>query len=160
MQVQGFVVPQLGEVLHGEAVLGPVLEDRAVAAVGNEFVRVLCHGRIQVVLDHQHNGCRLAARGGVLVHRTRVHSVGGAVAVQVNSAVFVQFPRAFFRHHRVVRLRDVAQRIPNGEYFFVWGQEVFSLGRVGNGRVPTGMFGEKVRNSGAQFVLKRHVWVH
>ena len=136
------------------------MEDRAVAAVGNEFVGVLRHGRIQVVLDHQHNGRRLAACGGVLVHRTRVQGVGGAVAVQVDSAVFVQFPRAFFRHHGVVRLRDVAQRIPNGEYFFVRRQEVLALGRVGNRGVPTGMFGEKVRNTGAQFVLKRHVWVH
>jgi len=41
-----------GQVLHGEQVLGPVLEYSPIAPVGNEFIRMLGYSRIKVILDH------------------------------------------------------------------------------------------------------------
>ena len=52
------------QVAHHEAVLGPVLEDGAIAAVRDELLRVLGDGRIQVVLDHQHDGRGLGVFAG------------------------------------------------------------------------------------------------
>ena len=43
-----------GQILHGEPVLSPVLEDGSVSAVDNQLVRVLGHSFVQVVLDHGH----------------------------------------------------------------------------------------------------------
>ena len=57
---QRLVVGHLAQVSHRQAVLRPVLEDGTVAAVDDEFVRVLCHFRVEVVLYHQHDGGSLS----------------------------------------------------------------------------------------------------
>ena len=44
----------------GTAHLGPVGEDLAVAAVGDQLLRELRHAVVQVVHDHQDDGDRLA----------------------------------------------------------------------------------------------------
>ena len=66
--------------------LGPVREDRAVAAVCDELVRELCHGRVQVVLDHVLDGRGLYGFGWVPFHRVRLHlPVRGAEPVPAKS---------------------------------------------------------------------------
>ena len=75
---EGLFVGHLAEVFHREAVLGPVLEDGAVTAVGNQLVGVLGDGGVEVVLDHQHYRGGLAGTGGVLVDRAGVHVVARA----------------------------------------------------------------------------------
>jgi len=51
---QRLLIGHLREVLHGEPVLSPVLKNSSVAAIGDELVRMLGNGRIEVVGDHQH----------------------------------------------------------------------------------------------------------
>ena len=51
-------VGHLRQVLHDKQVLCPVLEHCSVASVSDELMRMLRHGRIQIVLDHHHySGC-------------------------------------------------------------------------------------------------------
>jgi len=56
---QGLLITHLRQVFHGEPVLCPVLEDGAVAAIGDELMRVLGHCRVKVVGYHQHYGSSL-----------------------------------------------------------------------------------------------------
>ena len=56
---QRLIVSHRSKVLHREPVLRPVLEDGAVAAVYNQFVGMLGHSLVQIVLDHRHNSRRL-----------------------------------------------------------------------------------------------------
>ena len=72
---QRLLVSHGGKVLHGQQVLRPILENRSVAAVDYEFVRMLRNPRIQIVLDHRHNGCRLPGFRRILIYRTGVHRV-------------------------------------------------------------------------------------
>ena len=52
-------VGHLREIFHSEQILCPVLENGTVAAVGDQFVGMLGHPRIEIVLDHHHD------RGGL-----------------------------------------------------------------------------------------------
>ena len=61
---EGLLLGHFAQVAHDEAVLCPVLEDGAVAAVGDELLRVLGDGRVQVVLDHEHDGRGLGCLAG------------------------------------------------------------------------------------------------
>ena len=53
------IISHLGEVAHGQKVLRPVLKNRAVAAIGDEFVGVFGNFWVEVILNHQLDGRRL-----------------------------------------------------------------------------------------------------
>ena len=108
---QGLLIGHRCKILHGQAVLGPVLEDGAVSAVDYQLVRVLGYARVQVVLDHGHNGCCLSGFCWVFVNRTGVHLIVRPVAVHVDSAVVFQFLGEFRGQLRVLAGREVAQGV-------------------------------------------------
>ena len=56
---KSLLVSHLGQILHHKTVLCPVLEHGSVASIGDQFMRVLCHTIVQIVLDHRHYGSRL-----------------------------------------------------------------------------------------------------
>ena len=88
---QGLLFGHGGKVLHGQAVLRPVLEDGSVASVNDELVGVLGDAGIQVVLDHGHDGSRLSALCRIFVNRPGVHVVRRAEPVHIDAAVAMQF---------------------------------------------------------------------
>ena len=53
------VISHLAKVLHDEAILRPILEHCSVSTVGDEFMWKLCNSRVKVVVNHQHDRCRL-----------------------------------------------------------------------------------------------------
>ena len=53
------VICHFAKVLHDEAILRPILEHCSVSTVGDEFVRKLSNGGVKVVVNHQHDRCRL-----------------------------------------------------------------------------------------------------
>ncbi len=55
VHMQGLLITHHGEVLHGEQVLCPVLKYRAIATIGDEFIRMLGNRGVKVVLDHEHD---------------------------------------------------------------------------------------------------------
>ena len=52
---EGLVIPHFTEVFHHQTVLRPILENRTVATIGDEFMRELSNSRVQVIVNHQHN---------------------------------------------------------------------------------------------------------
>ncbi len=126
MHVQRLVLGHGGEVLHGQQVLRPVLKDGSVASVGDELVRMLRHRRIQVVLDHQHDGRSLGRAGGVVPNRPGVHRVGGAKAVHINASVAAEFVSEFRCQNLVVAGLKVAERVAQRQLFFIRAQNVLA----------------------------------
>ena len=134
--------------------MGPVLEDGSVAAIGDQFVRVLGHGGIQVVLDHQHDGCGLPALGGILVDGTGVHLVVGTVAVHVDTAVFVQFLHKFRCEGGVEGGIEVAECIAQGQLLLCGSQNILALRGVVDGGVVRFQCGQFGRNALHKILLE------
>jgi len=40
------------QVLHGQKVLCPILEDRPISSIGDQFMRMLGNAGVQIILDH------------------------------------------------------------------------------------------------------------
>ena len=53
------VICHFAEVLHHETILRPILEHCSVSAVSDEFVWKLCNSGVEIVVNHEHDGCRL-----------------------------------------------------------------------------------------------------
>ena len=151
---QGLLISHFREVTHGEQILGPVLEYGTVAAVGNQFMRMLGHARVQIVLYHQHNGRRLACAGRIFVDGAGKHGIIGSEAVHINPAVGFKFVAKFGRQHLVPLGREIAKRIAHGQFFFFAGKDIASgrcmvdVGIVGFG------FGECIGNALAYLSLE------
>ena len=148
------LVGHFRKVFHGEAVLRPVLEYGAVASVGYQFVRMLRHRLVEVVVNHQHDGGCLPAAGGVLVYRPRVHFVVGPQAVHVNPAVAFQFVGEFGGQFLVVFGREVAQCVLYGEFLLFRSEYVLPFGRMVDGRVVRFRCRQDIRNTGPDVVLE------
>ena len=151
---QGLLVGHGGEVLHGQPVLGPVLEDGAVAAVGDQFVRMLGDPRVQVVLDHRHDGGGLPGAGGIFVDRAGVHRVIRAETVHVDAAVVLEFPGEFRSEHGVMLGGEVAQGVLQREDFFFFGEDILAFRGMVDARVPRFRLGQDVGNAGEDIGLK------
>ena len=127
---QRLLVAHCGQILHHQAVLGPVLENGSVSAVNDELVRMLGHAGVQVVLDHRHNGRGLPALGRILVDGPRIHRIGRPIAVHINAAIGLELFRELRRQLRVKRLGEVTQGVLERQYLFLRAQDVLPLGSV------------------------------
>ena len=81
------LVGHLTQVFHNQTVLCPVLENSTIATVCNQFVRVLSHSLVKVVLDHHHDSSSLMRLVWVFVNRTSVHFVCRAEAIHIYASV-------------------------------------------------------------------------
>ena len=149
MHVQGLVVGHRGEVLHGQQVLRPVLKDSPIAAIGNELVRVLRYGGIQIVLNHQHDGCGLLGLRRVFMNGPGLHGIGRPKAVHVNAAIKLQFLGEFRSQHLMMAGLKVAERVAQGELFFVGTQNVRAFRGMRDGGVVARM-NRKLRGNPGQ----------
>ncbi len=151
---QRLLVGHLAQILHHQAVLCPVLEHGAVSAVGNQFVRMLCHSGVQVVLNHQHDGGSLAALGGILVNGAGIHLVGGAQTVHINASVFLQLLGKLRSQHSVVLGVKITEGVTYCQLLLCWGQDILALGRMVYGCVIRLGCRQRIGNAGTQFILK------
>ena len=151
---QRLLVGHLAQVLHHQAVLRPVLEHRTVAAVGDQLVRVLRHGRVQVVLDHQHDGRCLLTLRGVVIDGPRVHRMLRTQAIHVDAAVLPQLLRELGRQRGVVLRVEVAQGVAQGELLLLGREDVLALGRVAYGRIEGAGGGEHLGDAFADGLLE------
>ena len=147
--MKGLIVGHRGEVLHRQQVLCPVLKDRPIAAVGNELVRVLSHRWIQVVLNHQHDASGMLGLCGVFLNGPGLHGIGRPKAVHVNAAIKLQFLGEFRSQHLMVAGFKVAERVAQGELFFVGTQNVRAFRRMRDGGVVARM-NRKLRGNPGQ----------
>ena len=127
---QGLLLGHRGQILHREPILRPVLEDGPVAAVGNEFVRVLGDARIQVVLDHRHDGGCLARTAGIFIDRAGIDVVGRPETVHVDPSEVAKFPGEFGRQHFMEPLREITQGILQRKGLFFVRENVLPLRRM------------------------------
>ena len=127
---QCLLVGHLREVFHHQAVLGPVLEHGAVAAVGNQLVGMLCHSGVQVVLNHQHDGGSLTALGGILVDGAGIHLVSGTQTVHIDAAVFLQLLGKLGSQHGVVLRVKIAEGVADSQLLLGGRKDVLALGRM------------------------------
>ena len=68
----------------------PVLEDGSVAAVDNQLVRMLCHSRVQIVLNHQHDGSSLTTLVRIVIDGASKHLIAGTIAVHIDASIALQ----------------------------------------------------------------------
>lgn len=127
VQDQGLVAAHVRQVLHGQQVLSPVLEHGAVAAVGDQLVRELSHLRIQVVLDHVHDGLGLITETGVLLDRASVHLVVWPEAHHVDAAVGLELLEELWGQRLVPLHGEVAQGVGQGHADLSRGQDLGHL---------------------------------
>ena len=127
---KGLLIRHCGKVLHCEAVLGPVLEDCAVAAVDDELMRVLGHTLVQIVLDHGHDGRSLPGFGGVLIYRARVYLIGRPIPVHVDAAVILELLCELRGKVLVKGLGEVPEGVFEGQHLFLRAQDVLALWSV------------------------------
>ena len=104
---------------------------------------VLCHGRIQVVLNHQHDAGCLLAFCGVIPNGTGLHGVGGAEAMHVNATKCLELFRKFRRKGCMVLYGKIPQGIVQSKVLFLLGQDGLPDRRMRHLRVH-GSFGGKV----------------
>ncbi len=115
VHVKRLLVRHFGEVLHSQQILGPVLEYGTVPSIGDQFLRVLGNSRIQIVLDHEHDGGRFSTFCRVVPNRSGVQVVIGFEPIHVDSPVGIQFVEKFFGQFLMPGFRKIAQGISQGE---------------------------------------------
>ena len=144
---QRLLVCHLAQVLHHKAILCPVLEHGTIAAVGDEFVRMLCHRFVQIVLDHHHDGGSLTALVGILVNGSCLHLIAGTEAVHINAAIVFEFLRKLGQQGLVELGGEVAQCIAQREFLLFGCEDVLAFRRmVDVGLVGHG-FGQNIGNT-------------
>ena len=112
-------------------------------------MRVLSYGWIQVVLDHQHDGCGMLGLRRVFMNGPGLHGIGRPKAVHVNASVVAKFLGEFRSQHFVVAGLKVAQRVAQGELFFVGIQYVFAIWGMRDGGIVARM-NRKLRGNPGQ----------
>ena len=127
---QRLFVGHLTEILHHQAVLSPVLEHGAITAVGDQFVRMLSHARIQVVLYHHHDGGSLFTAVRIFVNGTGIHRVGGAQTVHVDTSVLMQLLGKFRCQLCMLFLGEISEGVSQGELLLLGGEDVLALRRM------------------------------
>ena len=127
---QRLVFGHLTEVLHRQPVLRPVLKNPAVSAISDELLGVLRHSRIQVVLNHQHDGSRLLALGRVLLNGTSKNRVLWAQSVHVYAAIILELLCELRGQNRMCFYRKITQRVAQCQFLFCRRQNVFPDGCV------------------------------
>ncbi len=96
---------------------------------------MLRHPRIQIVLDHRHDGRRLAAPARIFINRSCVDVVGRAEAVHVDSSVVLQLLGELQCQFSMELDREISQRVLQRQHLLLSREDVLALGRVVYGLV-------------------------
>ncbi len=120
-------VGHLAQIFHHQAILCPVLEHGPVAAVGNQLMGMLCHTRVEVVLDHHHDGGSLGGAVRIFVDGTGIHGVCGPEPVHVDASITFQLFGKLRSQSGMKMLGEIAQRISQGQSLQFGGEDVLAL---------------------------------
>ncbi len=151
---EGLLVGHLAQVFHGEKILRPVLEHRPVAAVGDKLVGMLCHGAVEVVLNHHHDCGSLTRARRVVLDGTRIHLVDGTETVHVDAAIVAQLLGKLGSKHGVVTLGEIAQGVFQREAFLLGGENLLAAGRMIHRGIIFARLRQFLGNTGAYQRLK------
>ena len=145
------LVGHLAQVFHDQPVLGPVLEDGTVATIDDQLVGVLRHTRVEVVLNHEHDGGCLTAACGILVDGAGIHLVARAVAVHIDAPIVLQLLSKLGSQLGVELFGEVTEGVAQGEPFLLGCEDVFALGRMVDVRVVGLRLGQGCRDAEGDF---------
>ena len=145
---QSLFVCHRSQILHGQTVLGPVLEHGPIASVCDEFVRMLRDPRVEVVLYHRHYRRRLCALCGILPYGTGIHGIVRTEAVHVYASVVLQLSCEFRSQHRMLMFRKIPQCITEREFLLSIAEQVLAPGRMVHRRVISLRLRKFLRNAG------------
>src|SRR5690606_6176426 len=101
-------------VLHSKKILSPVLEHCSVTSISNQFMRVLCYGIVQIVLNHKHNCLCLLRLAWVLRNRSSIHFIIRTEAIHIDTPISVELVHELFCQYSVVSWLEVTKSIANG----------------------------------------------
>ena len=124
------LVGHLAQILHREPVLCPVLEYGSVAAIYYQFVRMLRHLGVEVVLNHQHYSSRLLRMVRILVDGSGVHLITRTVAVHVYATVVVKLVDKLGCQFRMHMLWKIAQSVAQSKLSLLMCQYLLALRRM------------------------------
>ncbi|MPM76282.1 hypothetical protein SDC9_123280 [bioreactor metagenome] len=108
---QGFIFIELFQIFLDQLILHPVLANRTCFSVGYQFIRVECHFKVKVIVNHDLEGFSFNTVGFVLIDGLSVQSLLWHVAIAVDFPLFFQFLIKFLGHCLMMLFRNVAQRI-------------------------------------------------
>ncbi len=115
---QRLLIIHRSQILHCEQILRPVLKDRSIPAVGNQFMRVLRYSVIQVILNHQHDRFCLQRLTGIVLNRSCFHLIIRTKTIHINPAILLQFLAKLRQKFSVKFWLEITQRISQCQLHF------------------------------------------
>ena len=149
-------VSHRSEVLHDKAVLGPVLEHGSVTSICDQFVRMLCHAVVEIVLDHRHDRSRLTRLGRIFIYRPGIHLVVRTEAVHVDTSVLLQLLCEFLGQNFVVLCWEVPECVPDRQHLLLVAQYLLALRSMVYDRVIWLRLRQYRRNTCQYIFFKSH----
>ena len=130
IQYQSLLVRHLGQILHGQTVLGPVLESRAVTAIHDELVGMLGDGHIQIVGYHEHDGRCLTALMWKVIYAAGIDLIIGTQAVHVDPSVCLQLFLELRNQCCMMFRREIAQSVAQCQLLLIRCQYLLPVGSM------------------------------
>ena len=127
---QRLAVGHLRQIFHGKAILRPILKHSAVASICNQFVRMLGHCRIKIILNHHHYGGSLAGAGRIILDTTRFHLIMGSEAVHVYASVVLQLPGEFGSELGMHIFGEITQCVAQSQFFLLRRKYILASGSM------------------------------
>ena len=127
IQYQSLLVRHLGQILHGQTVLGPVLESRSVASIDDQLVGMLGDGHVQVIGYHQHDGRSLTAPVWKIIYTAGVYLVIGPQTVHIDTSVSLKLFLELRNEFRMMFGRKIPQRVSQCQFLFLSGKYLLSV---------------------------------
>ena len=97
-----------GKVFHAQKILCPILKHSPVATVCDQLVWVLRHSLIEVVAQHQHNGCSLFGFMRKCFNITGIDRVIRPEPIHIDSPIGEQFFGKFGCQYSMMFLWEIA----------------------------------------------------
>ena len=127
IQHKSLLVRHLGQILHGQTVLGPVLESRSVASIDDQLVGMLGDGHVQVIGYHQHDGRSLTAPVRKIIYTAGVYLVIGPQTVHIDTSVSLKLFLELRNEFRMMFGRKIPQRVSQCQFLFLSGKYLLSV---------------------------------
>ena len=151
---QCLLVGHLRKILHHQSVLCPILEDGTVAAIDYQLMGMLRHSRVEVVLNHEHDGSRLTRAVRVFINWTGLHLVLRTIPIHIYTPILPQLLGKFRCQGGMKMLWEVAQGITQRQLLLFRREDVLALGGVVDFSVILRHFGQGVGNAKSDFLLE------
>ncbi len=119
VQHQSLLVRHLREILHGQTVLGPVLESCSVASIDDQLVGMLGNGHVQVIGYHQHDGRSLTALVWKIIYTAGVYLVIGPQTVHIDTSVSLKLFLELRYKLGMMFGRKIPQRVSQCQLLFL-----------------------------------------